>query len=701
MGSAPTPDAQTVATFLAKRISKGPGRQEIAEAISEVELETQTKGSSFIKIHFIDPEWDLIDSGLFDRNSEGLLPEVEVEFPQRTGWLWVLCACEPSNELSGPNFTCTFEPKIVRTLKNKWGAKRAEPGYNTAAEFVKALCIEAGIKYHIPSAEGAQDKLNKRLTAIGEVQRELEGLFNTKTAAAAEEAFAEGNTTLTPEGEAAVRSRATKEAGIGAGSGVTVKGAAADSEQIATMNEVMGIANGLKAGQLATEALITACIVESEFRKNAAGGGLLQFEGQTAKGLKVEPGNVGQEVDAVLQDPGATGIGGMISLARKNPTYPAWKIAQLEQGSGAGKATEGASNYGPWVAEARKIIIAYGGVKASAASGASTKQGQVERGTTQNPSENSWDCITRLGSARNFSVFATPTTLFYIDGPELVQQQRAAAYVYPKPSENKVIRENAQGHKVTETGVIQIPLNGTFDNTSVEYFEDHKIKGKVQKHSRVGRPQSPSEIRINIVCEPLAYEAGLVLEVINGGPLKGRWIIVDATRNYFKDKFTQLLLEPPSAPILENEEGLLEEHPAPIVEATTGTATGTIPAPASGSYRNPPAQGTIGIGSFQGFEVALWIIPELEYAQKNGWTGRITSGYRPGADPNTATGASEHSGTQYPHGAVDFGGPTEYTNREAFFAAAKGYTGLPLIPAQFTNYQGNPSDGGHASGTGH
>src|ERR1039458_10114823 len=467
MGNVAALDASSIASFLASQIKgkKGPSAHEIAEAVAEVEHQTQTKGSSFIKVHFIDPEWNLITSGLFDRNGEGLLPEIEVEFPQHSGWRWILCACEPSNELSQPNFVATFEDAIVRKLKNKWGPKRAKPGYNIRAEFIRELCREAGVKYCIPSVEGAQERKNKERTVIAEARREAEAIkFNKKFNEEFNKKFNEEYVGLTPEGQAAVKARALKKPGIGAGSGVTVKGTAADPEQIATMNEVMGLANGLKAGQLATEALMVACTVESEWRKKAAGGGLLQFEGSTARGLKVEPGNVGQEVAAVLNDPGATGAGGMISLARKNPTYAAWKIAQEEQGSGAGKASEGAANYGPWVAEARKMIAAYGGVKAGGSGASATgKQGEVARGTTQNPDENSWECMVRLAGAVNWFVFTNGQTLFYMDDPEIAAQ-KPVAYVYPKPSLNRIVKENLQGHKVTETGVIQVPLNATFDN---------------------------------------------------------------------------------------------------------------------------------------------------------------------------------------------------------------------------------------------
>ena len=133
-----------------------------------------------------------------------------------------------------------------------------------------------------------------------------------------------------------------------------------------------------------------------------------------------------------------------------------------------------------------------------------------------------------------------------------------------------------------------------------------------------------------------------------------------------------------------------------------------IPAPMSGQYRLPPTQGPIGVGSWGGYQVADWIIPELQYAHTHGWSGNISSGYRPGNDPGTATGGpGEHAGTQYPHGAVDFGGPDApgapgYNNRAAFFSALKGYKGLTLIPEQFPPYGPYPvGDGGHASGTGH
>ena len=140
-----------------------------------------------------------------------------------------------------------------------------------------------------------------------------------------------------------------------------------------------------------------------------------------------------------------------------------------------------------------------------------------------------------------------------------------------------------------------------------------------------------------------------------------------------------------------------------------GKPYGSIPAPMQSQYRTGiTPQGPEGLGTFEGRQVALWTIPMLEYARHHGWTGPLTSGYRPGNDPGTATGgAGQHAGTQYPNGAVDFGGPDApggpaFLNRAAFFRAVAGFKGYQLIPEQFPPYWQYPvGDGGHASGTGH
>lgn len=106
-------------------------------------------------------------------------------------------------------------------------------------------------------------------------------------------------------------------------------------------------------------------------------------------------------------------------------------------------------------------------------------------------------------------------------------------------------------------------------------------------------------------------------------------------------------------------------------------------------------RGPKGVGSFGGVPMANWVVEALQYAASRGVAVRPTSGYRPGFDPHTATGASEHQGIQYPHGAVDFGGYTTGGDMKRAVVAATSSFKYPLLnPIGF-------HDEGHASGTGH
>lgn len=70
-----------------------------------------------------------------------------------------------------------------------------------------------------------------------------------------------------------------------------------------------------------------------------------------------------------------------------------------------------------------------------------------------------------------------------------------------------------------------------------------------------------------------------------------------------------------------------------------------------------------GITQFDGKPVAAWIAPVLAYAQKHGWQGSVTSGYRTlaqqtqiynsGVRPAAKPGTSNHEMTAFPGGAVD------------------------------------------------
>lgn len=203
----------------------------------------------------------------------------------------------------------------------------------------------------------------------------------------------------------------TSRRSAGSGATLKVKGNPASDAQKAMMRRVLAQAQKDNAGPLATLALFMAVTTESEWINGRGKGadaisfGILQLiVGLHGMALAQSPEAC---VHRFLVGPAFTGSGpGAIALARRG--LPAYAIAQGVQGSGAGRASNGAANYGPWHDESKRNIAALGGdVPASsndAGSGSSGSTGTRVR-TIAKPSswrrgtagktESSWSCLDR------------------------------------------------------------------------------------------------------------------------------------------------------------------------------------------------------------------------------------------------------------------------------------------------------------------
>jgi len=516
--------------------------EDLANAISEVTLQTQIAGASLLTITFADPQWAIQTSGLLALNTEGILDDISVEFPEFSGSFWRLCMVQGSADNTAPNLTLTFEDEIISELRDKWGPKTVAPGTTTRAQFVKQLVDEVN-----------SDLPEQKLKFVCPSINVLQPIATTKSA----------GTVITSTTAQQTADKTNKTGGLGHGAAVTVKGVALNANQISEANTLMSMARAKRAGQIATEALVFAAIAESSlgeqpgaFRPNADGfWGVLQGNSKTWH----DPHDTAGMADAFLSGGAGFQSGGAIALSRtvSDPIEIAVRVEAPSVWPSNAYATEdGYSNFLP---EARAIIAAAGGMGAGAPSvahlnaaiAAATPKSdisQLSRGTADNPDESSWDCITRLASEVNWFAFSNGKTLYYMDGPDLVAQ-KPAAYIKRLTTGGLDWQITDAGTGEKHLGAMVAPTpNYTFDNTAFVYRSTHKRKGKVIHRSRIAKPATPSELYLNIVCGIDFMHAGDVVVMQNAGPLNGRWIITDATRNCLADVHTQFTLAPPTAP---------------------------------------------------------------------------------------------------------------------------------------------------------
>jgi Peptidase family M23 len=523
-------DGTALRRLVAKRVTSSATRligtqavseAELADRLAEIELQTQTGGASFLKLHLDDPDLSLTTSGWLARNKEGLLEAVELEFPEKSGWQWVLCAAECSTELSGPNLVVTFEDKIVADLREHWGPKPAPPGTQTRAQFVHDLFVEAKVPLVCKS-------LNVIQPVESEEKNEL-GTAVVKTGSEQQRAHEQEN----------------KTRGVGHGADITIGGAKPTSTQLDTINTLLHVANELDAGQLATEALIYAAIGETKI------GGELTTSSAGAQGVLQSlhaPYDTSSQARNFLLGNEDFHAGGAIKRSRE-VTDPRQIAVEVEVPSvWPANAYAHEAGGGNFLAEAKAIIQAGGGLKlggSSTSTAAESDVMQLTRGTAENPDEDSWECSTRLAQQVNWFMFTDGKKAFYESGPDLARQKPSLYFDVPA---NHVV----YGHSgESQSGVITSPSTVVIDNTSFLYRKTHKVKTRSQRRSKAVKPSSPAEVKLNIVCDIAAFRAGQVFVGQHSGLWDDRWICVDATRKCLKDPFTELTLEPPVEPLPE------------------------------------------------------------------------------------------------------------------------------------------------------
>jgi hypothetical protein len=267
--------------------------------------------------------------------------------------------------------TLTHEASVVNRLRHLHGPHKAYRDDMTRAEFARARVMEL----KPPRPRFVSPELHK----VQKIKSPREGR------------------------KAAEDAKQTRSKGIGDVQ-LKVKGVKATSAQIAIGDRALRVAESEGADTRVMLSLILALIVESGFGAYAPNYlGLESF-------IPIDPNNLEASVRGYLLGYDKSKEGA-IEYFKKHPDAKAYEITQATQASGAGKASNGAANYGPWTDEAADWVSAYGG-------GADVTE-VLRYPFEEKEDEDHWKCISRLGAQVNWRVFESAGWVYFIAEPTL------------------------------------------------------------------------------------------------------------------------------------------------------------------------------------------------------------------------------------------------------------------------------------------
>jgi murein DD-endopeptidase MepM/ murein hydrolase activator NlpD len=301
---------------------------------------------------------------------------------------------------------------------------------------------------------------------------------------------------IAPEETQTERDR-KREPGFGAHANITVKGVKATRVQLNILARLLAQADKEDAPYLPTLAMICSTIGEStvSFAVNKYGyGGPLQ-----AHRDNLAPTDVEQQAHYFLRGGKGFQAGGAIALSKT--LFNPGEIALMVEGSRSnfGSQSEAVNHYDKHRAEAAKIIAAYNGTDAATETRTYVEPYQFRRGQN-GKREDSWTCMRRLADEVKWYVFEVAGTVYFMS-PEQLKRSRPRMLVAP----------GADG----------------IDDISVAYDTSPKVDNK-----------------IDVVCHAATWAAppGSVAEVQGLGPIDGRWLVQDITRDSLSSTRTTVTL---------------------------------------------------------------------------------------------------------------------------------------------------------------
>lgn len=483
-------------------------KQNIVGRVVDGNIEMTIEGASTLSITLIDQDRAILTSGLLsdklDVNIDGI---------------WFRLA-SVDLDTESDEIIITFEDREIAILREYAGWKVARRSKTTRAEFILNLIREVRefkIPVWIPELHVLQpiERYSGDVAGVDASTSMAKGIapdINKKKQKASSD-FPHG-----PGGFARTPS-----------TGLTVKGALADEQQIKNANIILGVGETFLKGnpqkrKLQVCAIMTA-IQESDLHNipggdNAHGGGKWD-----SSGLFQQTGDWGSYEDRT--DPATTArlfYQAAAKVAAADPTAPYWLVCADTQHPRESLRRE----YANWRTEADRFANAYGILAGSAAeangmtvnrTGGSTGanyvfwRGKIEdrHGAQIRKPENTWSCIQRLADDVDWRAFFAiggdgVKRFYYVSEDDLFTQRPIATL------------------KETTDGIIK--MTGNYDR--------NKKSGTVTITAEVGKWSMPP---------------GAIVVIQELGPWNGRWIINDYNRPIFEDVATITLKKPrPSLP---------------------------------------------------------------------------------------------------------------------------------------------------------
>lgn len=432
-------------------------KAKIGDAIVGGRLVRSIGGASTVEIAIRDHNRKMLNSPLLEERYDIALDGLPFRFVKAT------------SEGRAEPLTLVHEARAVALLRALHGPHKAYRDKMTRAEFAKRRVDEAdpSVRFICPQLHRRQPIRNERDARERRQQAQLER----------GKGIDDGEVTL------------------------TVKGDRATSQQLARGDRALRVAEQEDAPARVMVALIMALIVESLIGGISAN--VLQVIPSTAAAGGFAPTNLEASVRGFLTGY-YSGHQGAIAYYKANPDAPPHEIAQAVQASGAGQASGGAANYGPYAQEARRWVESYGGGEISTLD-------YVRYAFEQGRKESNWACIRRLAQDVRWRCFESADWIYYVTDEDLMRSMARMVITDSTPGIEDTSFDYDVGKEVTELRVTARARAWAAPPGACALVRRHgPANGRYLVHrieSSLARRNSPCDIILRRPTEPLPEPA--------------------------------------------------------------------------------------------------------------------------------------------------------------------------------------------------